>query len=692
MSSSHLLSFSAAILFAVATGTPPANSQVEDNCEDCEGHWFNIDAKKVLPTEIVITATKRDTSASKTAGNFSLLSQSELSNIDFDHISDALNRLPGTNIQHGNGQEHLTSIRSPVLNGGAGAGSFLYLEDGIPLRSPGFANVNGLFEAHSEQARRIEVVRGPGSALYGSNAVHGMVNVISGSMLHKAIIDYFVGPHAQMAGKLGWQTTSDQGSNIQLQGTFKHDDGYRDDSGYDQQKGTIRWHHEEGPHEVTLLLSGHNLNQETAGFIYGLDAYKDEAARTVNTNPEAFRDAKAARGYLRWDSELPSGATLSLTPYFRITEMEFLMHFLPGQALEENGHRSAGFQTRYYNDLNNGHAIIVGLDAEYTKGYLKEVQDNPSVFSFVQGVHFDYDIDATLLSPYLHTEWQLGEDFRLTVGVRADYTEYDYTNNTGTGSVGRYNRSADRKDDFTTVTPKLGFTWQVGDEQTIFGAYARGQRAPQTTDLYRSQINQVPGEAKPETADSFEIGLRDAVGTLRYEITAYHMKKENYFFRDSAGWNVTDGETLHRGVELQFNLPMSDYFTLAGSGTHAIHTYEFNNAASSISSGDDIDTAPRLLGNLRLAWTPSETFRAELEWVHMDKYFTNAANTQEYEGHDLFNLRMSYEFSDNLQIYGRIHNVTDEAFATRADFAFGNHRYFPGEKRGFYIGFRKSFE
>ena len=87
--------------------------------------------------------------------------------------------MPGVFIHRNNGQDHLTAIRSPVLTGGAGAGSFLYLEDGVPLRAAGFANVNGLFESMSEFAGGMEVIRGPGSVLYGSNAVHGLINVLT---------------------------------------------------------------------------------------------------------------------------------------------------------------------------------------------------------------------------------------------------------------------------------------------------------------------------------------------------------------------------------------------------------------------------------------------------------------------------------------------------------------------------------
>ena len=65
-----------------------------------------------------------------------------------------------------------------MLTGGAGQGSFLILENGAPTRAAAFGNVNALFELHHETAGAIEVVRGPASAKYGSNAVHGLVNVI----------------------------------------------------------------------------------------------------------------------------------------------------------------------------------------------------------------------------------------------------------------------------------------------------------------------------------------------------------------------------------------------------------------------------------------------------------------------------------------------------------------------------------
>ncbi len=110
-------------------------------------------------------------------GSVSFIDETLVSETLADHPAEILNVLPGVNIHTNSGQEHLIAIRSPVLNGGAGQGSFLILQNGVPTRSPAFGNVNMLFETHHEIADSIGVVRGPGSAAYGSNAVHGVVDL-----------------------------------------------------------------------------------------------------------------------------------------------------------------------------------------------------------------------------------------------------------------------------------------------------------------------------------------------------------------------------------------------------------------------------------------------------------------------------------------------------------------------------------
>ena len=342
---------------------------------------------------LVVTGTRSETPLLDLAGNTAKVTEEEIDFVRADHITEVINRLPGVMVQRGNGQEHLTSIRSPILNGGAGAGSFLYLEDGVPMRAAGFANVNGLFEANSEQAGGIEIVRGPGSALYGSNAVHGLINILSRapSLDLERSIDLSVGPHDLYNAK---GTVSDTIGNQAYRFSFNgtSDGGWIDDSGFDQQKMTFRHDYYGEKDTFKTVFNAANLNQETAGYTNDFEAYKDTGASKINSNPEAYRDAKSARLSTRWDHELSESSYFSLTPYVRHTEMNFLMHFVPGKPVEKNDHQSAGVLAAYYKDLEGGHKVIIGTDLEYTEGSLSEYQANPlgvGSNKYEQGTHYN---------------------------------------------------------------------------------------------------------------------------------------------------------------------------------------------------------------------------------------------------------------------------------------------------------------
>jgi len=648
---------------------------------------------------VVVTGTRSAQPASELAGNTSVVENEEIELISHDNPAELLNRVPGVYVHSNDGQEHLTAIRSPVLTGGAGQGSFLYLEDGIPLRAAGWGNVNGLFDAHFETADRLEVVRGPGSALYGSNAVHGLINVITPdpSFVARRTLSFETGGHrdkgsADVTGPIS-ETTAYRASVSLLE-----DSSFREHAGVGQQKATLSLVHEGDTDTVKFLVSGQNLNQETAGFIRGFEAYRNGDLARSNPNPEAFRDAWSLRTSARWDHEISPAMTLSVTPFGRVNDMEFLRHFVPDQSLEETGHWSVGALTALYADIEGGHSIVAGLDLEYTEGYLKETQSRATFGTFPQGVHYDFEATQTVVAPYIHAEWQVAPKTRVTTGVRFDWTRYDYDNKTASNTVGRFQRPADRTDDFFNVTPKLGVVHEVTDGTELYANIARAARAPQVTDLYRLQINQVVGQIDSETLDSYEIGARTQFGPVTASLAAFYAEKENFFFRDADGFNVTDGETSHRGIEFDGSADLPLGFDVAVSGAYAIHQYEFDrpitNAAQqteAIRSGTDVDTAPRWTGNARLGWNWGDTARAELEYVFVDEYFVDAANINEYDGHQVLNLRARYQVTDNMEINGRIMNVGNVEFAERADFAFRSFRYFPGEPRTAYIGTSVSF-
>ncbi len=231
------------------------------------------------------------------------------------------------------------------------------------------------------------------------------------------------------------------------------------------------------------------------------------------------------------------------------------------------------------------------------------------------------------------------------------------------------------------------------EDTSAFINLARGNRAPQTTDLYRQrkESNNLL-QAESETVDSVEIGVRKVGAGIQYEVNSFYMKKKDYFFRTTADDNVPDGKTKHYGIELSAFVPMGEQFDLGGSFTYARHQYEFDNATANIVDGNDMDTAPRHLANVRLGWNFKPRSRAEIEWIHVGQYYTDEGNEHTYDGHDLLNLRVMHQLSQDVTVYGRISNLLNTEYAERADYtSFGGDRYFVGEERGLHVGASYSF-
>ena len=82
----------------------------------------------------------------------------------------------------------------------------------------------------------------------------------------------------------------------------------------------------------------------------------------------------------------------------------------------------------------------------------------------------------------------------------------------------------------------------------------------------------------------------------------------------------------------------------------------------------------------------SDTVAHELEIERVGSYYLDAANTAEYDGHYAAHWRLQWQASATVQGFLRIRNVLDTEYATRADYAFGSHRYFPALPRQIYLG------
>lgn len=650
---------------------------------------------------MAIVASRLVQPLEQSTASVSMVDHSELLQISPVHITEALARIPGVWVSRGNGQEHLTAIRSPVLTGAGSCGAFTVAEDGIPVRATGFCNVNQLFDINTEQAERIEVLRGPGTVLHGSDALHGVINVISQAAptATQTTLSLEAGANDYGRIKVSHGDQIDQhGYRLSFNGAS--DGGYKDDSGFDQQKLSARHDFSGDDVQINTLLSLNNLNQETAGYVSGKDAYKDHRRKKENGNVEAFRDSSAARLQTRIEKNIAGKGVFIATPYIRSSEMEFLLHFLPGDPLEENGQHSVGVQTAYSRSIGQQVTLINGFDTEFTDAYLKQSQAG-GFSSFPAGKQYDYDVKAQLYAGFISADYQWRPTTTLSAGTRYEYLKYDYDNKMLDGNTDeegnscapnpcRYTRPADRQDDFDNWSFNAGLNQQFGPNNNGIIRLAHSFRAPQANEMYRLQNGQLSVQLDSEELNSLEVGFRHSGERISYQITSFFMKKNNVIFQSSDRLNVDNGKTEHYGVEYNLLWQLSSHWELNLAGTFARHQYAndvslFGTDDSIDIEGNDIDTAPRHSSSLQISWTPTSKTRVELEWLSLGKYYTDIDNLYSYEGHDLFNLRLRQQLNKAVSLGLRINNLADVDYAERADYtSFDGDRYFIGEPRAVY--------
>jgi outer membrane receptor protein involved in Fe transport len=640
------------------------------------------------------------------------------------HPSQIMSQIPGVAVAVTNGEGHTTAIRQPFTTGPV----YLYLEDGIPIRSTGFFNHNALYEVDLPQAGGIEVTRGPGTALYGSDAIGGIVNVLTRPPSGKREASLF----GEVGGHGWWRLLGDvggaHGANDAWRGDLNltHTDGWRERTAYDRQGGVARWDRAFDSDAVlkTVLGFSHVDQQTGANSPLVESDYLNNPTR--NYLPIAYRKVSAFRLSSAYERET-GNSLLSLTPYIRDNSMNLLASYNLNNdpTIAKTQNQSLGLLAKWRKDFAPMRArLIGGVDLDLSPGGREEDAIITNVVGSgasrqhlsytAAGRIYDYDVTYQGVSPYVHGEISPTERLRLTAGLRYDHLSYDFDNHiaapvvvppdgpstfpTGTRI---YGQAPDTDVTFTHTSPKFGATYALSAETHLFVALTHGFRVPSEGDLFRPSFGtsvaaaQAAAQAalalKPIKADQVEGGLRGAAGRLSYDLVLYDLKKRDDIVtqRDTAT-NFTErvnaGRTRHRGVELGVGAPLANHWRIDAALSMASHTYEDFVTSQGDFSGKHIEAAPRVLGNARLTWAPIEKARVQLEWVRVGEYWLDAANTAKYGGHDLYNVRANWPLASRLTVYGSITNVTNRRYADSAQISSSTPVFSPGLPRTLYAG------
>jgi outer membrane receptor protein involved in Fe transport len=679
---------------------------------------FTLAEQATVIAPMVVSATKEAKRRVEASTTIDVVDGAEVRVTRAAHPSQIMKRVPGVYVSQLSAEGHSMAIRQPIST----KPLYLFLEDGVPTRATGFFNHNALYEVNLPQSGGIEVIKGPGTALYGSDAIGGVVNVLT-----RPAPATPSGEVALEAGAFGYRrllasgglTHGGNGVRVDLNVTDQEGRGWREQSPYARQSATVRWDHfgKNGVH-VKTVLTGSRVDQNDA---LALDSARWSARSTVNRSPLSYREARALR--LSSAIEQDRGTSLwSVTPYARVNSLGLMpswqLSYDPQTYASKNN--SLGLLARYRRDFEPMRSrVLVGVDVDWSPGahWAREAKltrqgtgGSALYQAYTDGaMHYDYDVTYRAGAPYVQAELSPLPKLRVDAGLRYDASGYAYDTRLAPVDTGAHRVPASTTRSYARANPKLGATYELSPEVALFGSYRAGFRAPSQSQLFVQNTALNTLDLKPVKVASWEAGVRGRVGRrLIYQLSAYDMTVRDDIITFITPTNTREatnaGRTSHRGIESSVGLAVRSDLRLdvAYSVTDQQYVTWVPQAARPASGGrpavaevrydgKTIEQAPRDLGNVLLAYSPRllRGGRVAAEWTHVGRYFTDPQNTHAYAGHETFNLHANVMLPMKTELFARVLNVTDRNVAEVVSYdAFQGQQFTPGMPRVVYAGVR----
>jgi outer membrane receptor protein involved in Fe transport len=620
-------------------------------------------------------------------------------------IGEALNSLPGVYQAQLRGIIDAPVIRMPLTF----KNHHLYLQDGVPLQSTVMFNSKALaYSTATTSDGGIEVLKGPGTALYGSDAMASVVAVNSRRPTEQ------LGVRGRVAGgTYGARSINAQamgaiaaGQALGVAAAVDGEDGWRHHDGWQRSQGVMRHHLDHGALRIDTILIATRLDSEMTGQLsptqYRDDPSNDGLAPSVPLS-EATDDATFLRLSSAWSLALAADIELELTPYVREIDNSYLEVFNPATTPRDREHTaSAGLLARLRLHPWPGGEVLLGSDVESTRLWYTVEQSRPTTvvdgLTSFQGRHYDFTVDHLGVSPYAQLSQSLGDAWIIDLGLRGDVVRYRYDEHLGPTSDPQdlVYRPEDRNDHFQQLSPKAGAAWLIDGTQALFVRYAHGFRIPSADSLYVLRNGQTGFQLEPETVDAFEVGWKGRMPTLSWEIDAYWSEARDGIVDGvvtAAGTiSANGGRRRYRGIETGGTWRITDGVEVAASYARTFHEIVQQRAeGASPQDGNAPASAPGDLADLRLglAALPSLWLEVEVQWL--GSWWMDDANTARTPDELLCHLRAAYHLDRHWCIDGKILNLFDEQYATTAQrFSYGD-RFRPGQPFTAVIGVTAGF-
>ena len=603
-----------------------------------------------------------------------------------------LNKVAGVYMVNLGNEQHMMAIRQPISTNAV----YLYLEDGLPIRPIGIFNHNALYEINQAGVRSIEVVKGPASSLYGSNAIGGAVNFLTQRPTPLPTAGVSVQGDNYGYRRVDASASGTTGRLGLYAGGYaaRQRHSWQDYTDFDKESWTLRGDYAFSAKTRLIGMGTYNyLNTQTPGTLDSAHFYSRSYA---SNNRFTNRVVTAVRASLRLEHDWNPSQQTALTAYTRYNSTGQLPSYYiadvrangiyqssNGQVNNQSFH-SYGALVQHRADLGflNSRLIVGGYfdysPSTYYARYLtiqKDVANNFYTGYTDTGRYLDdYQTDLYNAAAYAQYEVQATEALRLVGGLRYDRVQYNFVNNL---SGAQTTKKAAQNNVYNIVAPKLGLTYALGPNRGVYANFSTGFQPPETSSLYSSRQTI---ELKEANFQNYEAGGWVALFERKVylDLSVYQMEGRNEIVSllqpDNTTQSQNVGATRHQGIEYTLTYAPVSEVNFRLSGTNARHTYlEYSEVLQGKNrdySGNRMVNAPNWIANAEVYYKPrfAPGARVGLEYQRIGAYFTNTANTKTYAGYNLLNLRLGYRLPQpavrGLEVWANVINLGNALYAT----------------------------
>jgi vitamin B12 transporter len=586
--------------------------------------------------EVLVSASLVPIAANKSANAITVIDTEQLKNRAALSVSDLLRDVPGLAVSRSGVQGSQTQIRAR----GAEANHLLVLIDGVEANDPSQSDELNWGVLAADNIERIEVIRGPQSSMRGSDAMAGVVNIItrSASQPFSAAAYTEAGSFStQRSGfnlgakqgsfdiRLGLSDMQTDGDNISRTGDEK--DGYENTSinlkaglqVSDELRISLAARHSEGMNEF-------DADNDFDGFVED----QDRVSEFRNSTMRLQGDYNSADG--RWQHSLMVAQSNNDNEAF-------------ADGVLGNVTASTKDQIQYIGSLfwNNG-AQRLSVLAE------REEEDFQQRGPLSWGLDPNQDRERDTDSLALELRTDLSDDLTVAASSRYDdNSEFDSAN-----------------------TFRVEAIYQLNDSLRLRTAYGTAVKNPTFTERFGFYTNFIGNpNLEPEQSSSWELGMDKQMGELNLSATLFDAELENEidgFVYDPATFAYTSGNkqglSQRQGIELTAAVNMSDNLVI-----NAAYTYTDSVEADGAGGYQDEIRRARHTGSLTLAWRAMDNLQintnAQYSGSQTDTFFPpwpTPAQTVTLDDYTLVNINANYSASDKLDIYLRLDNLLDDDY------------------------------